>query len=109
MSIFDIALDHERHRAEGGHLYGLNAYERALASLMVAGLNCIEAGQRLGMDDVAARRHRSSLASKLGANNEAELLHILATLPSPGQAPQQIYVDDFRQAFGTTHLRQSYT
>jgi DNA-binding CsgD family transcriptional regulator len=109
MSIFDIALDHERHRAEGGHLYGLNAYERALASLMVAGHDCIEAGRRLGMDDVVARRHRASLAGKLGANNEAELLHMLATLPSPGQAPQQVYVDDFRQTFGTTYLRHSYS
>ncbi|MEO5807504.1 helix-turn-helix transcriptional regulator [Devosia sp.] len=102
MSIFDIAVDHERER----NPYGLSPREREIATLMARGLTNEQASHQLGICLATIEQDFLSLMAKLGARNAAHLRHLIGTLTSLylPQVGSMEPIQDFRDGFGvSTH------
>ena len=103
MTIFDIALDHERERIQARNPYKLSPRELEVAELIGQGMTSRVAGQKLSISYKTVETHRANIMAKLGARNGAHLAYILGTLVRPQPTrPEIVYVDDFRDAFGRT-------
>jgi hypothetical protein len=106
MTIFDIALDHERARAEALNPYGLTKLERSLAELLGEGLGHDESRLRLGLTTEAFDQTYAAIMSKLLAGSDAQLRHVICTLAkAPRQRHEFVYVDDFRTDFSEVRFK----
>ena len=103
MTIFDIALDHERERIQARNPYKLSPRELEVAALIGQGLTSRAAGEQLSISYKTVETHRAHIMSKLGARNSAHLAFIIGSLAGARLArPDIVYIDDFRDAFGRT-------
>ena len=103
MTIFDIALDHERDRIQARNPYKLSPRELEVAELIGQGLTSRAAGAKLSISYKTVETHRAHIMAKVGARNGAHLAYILGTLMRPQPTrPEIVYIDDFRDAFGRT-------
>ena len=106
MTIFDIALDHERSRAEALNPYRLTKLERSLAELLGEGLGHNEAGTRLGLTADAFNQTYSAIMKKLLAGSDEQLRHVIGTFAKAERPRHEfVYVDDFRTDFSEIRFR----
>lgn len=103
MTIFDIALDHERERIQARNPYKLSPRELEVAALIGQGMTSRAAGEKLSISYKTVETHRAHIMSKVGARNSAHLAFIIGSLTRLQLArPDIVYIDDFRDAFGRT-------
>jgi DNA-binding CsgD family transcriptional regulator len=103
MTIFDIALDHERERVQARNPYRLSPRELEVAALIGQGLTSRAAGAKLSISYKTVETHRAHIMSKVGARNSAHLAFIIGTLTRlQPTRPDIVYIEDFRDAFGRT-------
>ncbi|MEO8683516.1 MAG: helix-turn-helix transcriptional regulator [Devosia sp.] len=103
MTIFDIALDHERERVQTHNPYKLSPRELEVAALIGQGMTSRAAGEKLSINYKTVETHRAHIMIKVGARNSAHLAFIIGSLTRLQLArPDIVYIDDFRDAFGRT-------
>jgi DNA-binding CsgD family transcriptional regulator len=103
MTIFDIALDHERERLLARNPYRLSPAELEVATLIGQGLSSLAVSEKLSMSDAAVETHRARIMTKVGARNGPHLVYILGTLARAQPIrPDIVHIEDFRDAFGRT-------
>ena len=103
MTIFDIALDHERERLLARNPHRLSPAELEVATLIGQGLAIRAISEKLSMSDAAVETHRARIMTKVGARNGPHLVYILGTLARAQPIrPDIVHIKDFRDAFGRT-------
>jgi DNA-binding CsgD family transcriptional regulator len=107
MTIFDIALDHERDRQRRyDNPYRLTARELDVARWLGRGLTPRRIAAQLGVVQQTVQAHRRSIMAKVGARNGDHLNHILCTLAGVQSFPVHIVpIEDFRDSFGPLPAR----
>lgn len=103
MTIFDIALDHERERLQARNPYKLTPRELEVATLIGQGMTSRAAGKKLAISYKTVETHRAHIMTKVGARNSAHLAYIIGKLARAHPArPDIVHIEDFRDAFGRT-------
>ena len=105
MTIFDIALDHERGRQAAREQrlnpYGLTPRQRRIASLLLDGAPRKNIALLLGETIEVIDSERRSLMRRTRARNAVHLIHLLGLLEQlPAPRPELVDMGDLRQNFG---------